>query len=102
MQKHRCSRNAGDKIRPVKTTEIKLTILIIAYFGWYLYSLTVTSVSLWNVRVLQSELTEYFAREALGNNAGDCSIDILKLSQSNSIAIATRSLFIHCCSYSCS
>ena len=88
MQKHRCSRNTGDKIRPVKTTEIKLTILIIVYFGCYLYSLTVTSVSLWNVRVLQSGLTEYFACEALGNNAGDCSTDILKSSQSNSITTA--------------
>ena len=45
-------------------------------------------MGLWNRRAIESELTEYFACEALGNNAGDCSIDILKSSQSNSIAIA--------------
>ena len=45
-------------------------------------------MSLWNVRAVESELTEYFACEALGNNAGDCSIDTLKSSQSIFIALA--------------
>ena len=44
-------------------------------------------MSLWNARAVESDLTEYFACEALGNDAGDCSTDILKLLQSYSIAI---------------
>ena len=91
IQKHRCSRNAGDKIRPVKTTEIKLTILIIAYFVIGVFNLTVESVNLWHRRVFQSEITEYSACEALGNDAGDCSKDVLKSFQSNSIASAINS-----------
>ena len=88
MQKHRCSRNTGDKIRPIKTTEIKLTILIIVYFVIDMYGLTVATVNIWHRRVLQSEITEYSACEALGNDAGDCSKDVLKSFQSTSIASA--------------
>ena len=44
-------------------------------------------MSLWNARAVESELTEYFACEVLGNDAGDCSTDILKSLQSYSIAI---------------
>ena len=94
MQKHRFSRNTDDKIRPVKTTEIKLTILIIVYFVIDVYALTVASVNMWHRRVLQSEVTEYSACEALGNDAGDCSKDELKSFQSTSIAAAINSYLL--------
>ena len=88
IQKYRCSKNAGDRLRPVKTTEIKLTILIIIYFTIYVYVIIANSEVLRNKRALQNKLTQYFACEALGNDAEDCSNNVLKSFLSSSIASA--------------